>query len=312
MRVSVFINDEAGGETEAREVVRSIQRYGHDIVRLVGKDDRLERLLEKDADAVVAGGGDGTIARVAKLMAGRAQPMAMLPLGTANNIATNLGCTAPVDELIRHWSQARIGHIDLGRVSGPFGERHFLESVGGGLVAETIALMDARPMSDALPPSWRIDRAIDGYLDELAEAEPQPWSLIVDAAEVRDDFLLVEVLNIASIGPRIVLSDRADPSDGLLTLVVARRDDRQRLMHYLHRRTAGDEPPLSLPSWTAREVVVRSGHGRMHIDDEVIDLVPESPVTVSIEPGAVRVLLGPASTCAARGRVSRGRAVCPR
>lgn len=312
MRVSVFINDEAGGETEAREVVRSIQRYGHDIVRLVGKDDRLERLLEKDADAVVAGGGDGTIARVAKLMAGRAQPMAMLPLGTANNIATNLGCTAPVDELIRHWSQARIGHIDLGRVSGPFGERHFLESVGGGLVAETIALMDARPMSDALPPSWRIDRAIDGYLDELAEAEPQPWSLIVDTAEVRDDFLLVEVLNIASIGPRIVLSDRADPSDGLLTLVVARRDDRQRLMHYLHRRTAGDEPPLSLPSWTAREVVVRSGHGRMHIDDEVIDLVPESPVTVSIEPGAVRVLLGPASTCAARGRVSRGQAVCPR
>lgn len=244
MRVSVFINDEAGGETEAREVVRSIQRYGHDIVRLVGKDDRLERLLEKDADAVVAGGGDGTIARVAKLMAGRAQPMAMLPLGTANNIATNLGCTAPVDALISHWSQARSGHIDLGRVSGPFGERHFLESVGGGLVAETIALMDARPMSDALPPSWRIDRAIDGYLDELADAEPQPWS-------------------------------------------------RQRLVHYLHRRTAGDEPPLSLPSWTAREVVVRSGHGRMHIDDEVIDLVPESPVTVSIEPGAVRVLLGP-------------------
>lgn len=295
MRVAVFINDEAGGETEAREVVRAIERHGHEIVRLLGKGDRLERLLEKDADAVVAGGGDGTIARVAKLMAGRAQPMAMLPLGTANNIAANLGCTAPVDALISHWSQAQIRHIDLGRVSGPFGERHFLESVGGGLVAETIASMDARPMSDALPPSWRIDRALDGCLDELANAEPQPWSLIIDAVEVRDDFLLVEILNIASIGPRIVLSDRADPSDGLLTLVVARREDRQRLMHHLHRRTAGDEPPLSLPSWTAREVVVRSGRGRIHIDDEVIDLVPESPVTVAIEPGAVRVLLGPAS-----------------
>jgi len=295
MRVSVFINDEAGGETEAREVVRAIQRHGHEIVRLLGKDDRLERLLEVDADAVVAGGGDGTIASVAKLMAGRAQPMAMLPLGTANNIATNLGCTAPIDALISHWSKAPIRHIDLGRVSGPFGERHFLESVGGGLVAETIALMDARPMSDALPRSWRIDRAIGGYLDELADAEPQPWSLIIDGAEVRDDFLLVEILNIASIGPRIVLSDRADPADGQLTLVVARREERQRLTHYLHRRAAGDEPPLSLPSWMAHEVVVRSGRGRMHIDDEVIDLVPESPVTVSIEPGAVRVLLGPAS-----------------
>jgi diacylglycerol kinase family enzyme len=293
MRVSVFINDGAGGETDVNSIVRAIERHGHEIVRLVGKDDRLERLIEADADVVVAGGGDGTIASVARLMAGRAQPLAMLPLGTANNIATSLGCDAPLEALIAHWSRAPVRRIDLGRVSGPFGERRFLESVGGGLVAESIAMMDARPMSDELPPSWRIDRALDGYLDQLSLAEPHPWSLVIDGIEARDHFLLVEILNIASIGPRIVLSDRADPTDGQLTLVVARREDRQRLLHYLHRRTAGDEPPLSLPSWTAREVVVGSG-GRMHVDDDVLELAPGSVVTVSVEPGAVGVLPGPA------------------
>jgi diacylglycerol kinase family enzyme len=295
MRVSVFINDDAGGQTDARAITRLIERHGHEVVCLIGKDHPLERLLGEDADIVVAGGGDGTIARVARLMAGRAQPLAMLPLGTANNIAAALGCDAPVDALIASWSGAPVGRIDLGRATGPFGERYFLESVGGGLVAEGIALMDARPISDALPPSWRIDRALDGFLEELKDAEAAPWSLCVDGTEVQARFLLVEILNIASIGPRIVLSDRADPADGQLTLVVARDPDRTRLMQYLRTRTMGGAPLLSLSSWLASEVVVQAGTGRMHIDDEVVELPPGAPVTVSIDPGAVRVLLGPAT-----------------
>lgn len=293
MRVSVFINDDAGGETNVQEVVRAIERHGHEIVRLVGKDDALEKLLEVDADAVIAGGGDGTIASVARLMAGRPQPLAILPLGTANNIAVSVGCAAPLESLIANWPQAPVRRIDLGRVSGPFGERWFLEGVGGGLVAETIALMDARPMSDTLPPSWRIDRALDGYLEKLADADTQPWLLQFDGTDMRDQFLLVEILNMRSIGPNIVLSEHADPTDGQLTLVVARAADRQPLMDYLRMRTSGNEPSLSLSWWPAHEVVFQTGARRMHIDDDVIELESEARVAVSIDAGAVSVLWGP-------------------
>ena len=76
-------------------------------------------------------------------------------------------------------------------------------------------------------------------------------------------------------------------------MVLARGADRQRLMHYLRTRTSGGAPRLSLTSCPVRDAIVNIGSGLMHIDDEVIELDRGTPVTVSVEPGAVQVLQGP-------------------
>ena len=117
------------------------------------------RAVRADAELIVAAGGDGTVAAVAREMPGRELALAVLPLGTANNIALSLGCDGPLDALIEHWTQARVIHADLGVARGPWGERRFVEGVGGGLVARSIAASTpSRSISRTRPrngSSWR-------------------------------------------------------------------------------------------------------------------------------------------------------------
>lgn len=293
MRVSMLINPDAGGDTDADTILRAVQRHGHEIVSVIDTSDRLDRLLEGDADLVVACGGDGTAAQVAKLMAGRPCPMTVLPLGTANNIAISLGCDGALDALIDHWQAHDVRPMDLGRACGPFGERRFVESLGGGLVADTIAMMDARGTLDSLPVSWRLDRAIDGYLEKLADAHPLEWRVEADGANRTGSYLLVEILNIKSIGPRIVVADDADSADGALTLAVATGHDGHELARYFLTRVVGAERPLWLTTSHHTTLTLGGGSGHLHIDDEVIDIGPQARVTVEVEPGALAVLRGP-------------------
>ena len=61
------------------------------------------KILESHADLVVAAGGDGTVATAARVLAGRKIPLAILPLGTANNIARSLNSDGPLDTLVASW-----------------------------------------------------------------------------------------------------------------------------------------------------------------------------------------------------------------
>jgi diacylglycerol kinase (ATP) len=82
----------------------------------------------------VISGGDGTVGKVATLLIGNRTPIAILPMGTANNIATTLGLTnRSVPDLIKGWTNARPVNFDAGLAKGPWGSQHFIEGFGIGL-----------------------------------------------------------------------------------------------------------------------------------------------------------------------------------
>ena len=213
----------------ASEVARLIARHGHEVVRVVDRDDGVEALFPSPLDLVVAAGGDGTVALVAREMPGHDVPLTVLPLGTANNIALSLGCSGPLDLLIEHWAAARVRHADLGVARGPWGERRFIEGVGGGLVARAIAAIDAQPLDASHPPVERLELAIGGFLNVMNRLRPAPWTLRIDGERFDEDCLLVEILNIKSIGPNFVVSPAADPFDGSLTVAIATDAHREQL-----------------------------------------------------------------------------------
>lgn len=68
-------------------------------------EEALQRALDGPADVVIIGGGDGTVASAATLMAGKGKPLGVLPLGTFNLAARDIGM--PLD-----WKEATLALID--------------------------------------------------------------------------------------------------------------------------------------------------------------------------------------------------------
>lgn len=289
MRVAVFYNDDAGGSPAAADIRAAIEKHGHHVVNVVEKGDGVERLFELASDLIVAAGGDGTVASVAREVAGHDVPLAVLPLGTANNIAKALHDDATSEHLVARWDTAERRRIDLGMARGHWGERRFVEAVGVGLVPASIISTRSEPLEgdDVLS---NISSAILRYLEVLSRFEPRRWSLHVDGEDISGDFIAVEVLNIRSVGPNLVLCDDADPYDGDFCIVTVGEAERDEMRRYLRERINGQDSRVVLPARRARHVELH-GRGDTHIDDEVLRSAIPGRVSIHIEAAAVEVLV---------------------
>src|SRR5215471_12012448 len=146
MRVTLLRNPKAGEKNRSKAELRSlIREAGHEVTYQSIKRAGWERVLEQDCDLVAVAGGDGSVAKVAKKLLGRRVPIAILPIGTANNIFKTLHLAEmPIEEMISKWSAAPHKKFDLGIANGPWGSRPFIESVGVGLFASTMSRLDSR------------------------------------------------------------------------------------------------------------------------------------------------------------------------
>lgn len=288
MRVVLFHNEDAGDGSSVDEITTLLERHGHQLVNVVDKEFSVERILESHADLVVAAGGDGTVATAARVLAGRKVPFAILPLGTANNIAKSLCYDGPLDELVAGWADAEPQSLDVGIARGEWGERIFFESVGAGLIPSGIAAAKAQEG----PSTSKPEDAVRTFREVLARLEPQRWTISLDGREQTGEFLLVEVLNIPSIGPNLVLSDEASPSDGLFSVVIATEQHRRVLDAYLAHRIGGGDRPLSMPPLHASRVEIR-GSTEVHVDDQLLDTRSPQTVSMTIEPAVLQFLPGP-------------------
>ncbi len=289
VKIGLIHNHRAGDALSVEDLTQAIHRQGHEVVAVGSKSDgplalRLDRL-----DLVVAAGGDGTIAAVARAMAGSLVPLGILAMGTANNIALSLGIPTDIDGAVATWATARPRPLDLGVATGPWGERWFVESVGGGLVTHSIVVMD-RQAEESPTTTEQLARAVSAHADVLGLSDPVPWRLVLDGEPIEGEFLLLEVLNMATIGPNLTLTESASPWDGRLTVVAATEEDRPAVASYLHRRASGNGHPPSLRTWHGRELTIGVGD-RLHVDDTVVGDVGATGARVRIEPGAVRVLV---------------------
>jgi diacylglycerol kinase family enzyme len=85
--------------------------------------------LEGSPDAIVAGGGDGTVNAVASVLAGGSTPLGVLPLGTLNHFAKDLHIPLDLDKAVQAIAQRHVERVDVGRV----GDRIFLNNASIGL-----------------------------------------------------------------------------------------------------------------------------------------------------------------------------------
>ena len=151
MNVTLIYNPDAGSDNQPSddEIVNLIRSAGHSAECQSSNQIGWEKALEKPVDLVAVSGGDGIVGKVAKRMIGKHTPLAVLPMGTANNVANALGVAdRPLDQLIAGWNSAHRMKFDVGAASGPWGSTYFIEGLGLGIFTETMARLDARKNID--------------------------------------------------------------------------------------------------------------------------------------------------------------------
>ena len=287
MRICLYWNPTAGDQMPLDEITSAIRRAGHQIISVLQHKDDPASAMRMGVDVLVAAGGDGTVARAGRALAGGTLPMAILPLGTANNIATSLGIADDPMTAIADWQTQKIVRIDVGVVTDQGGDHLFIEGVGTGLLPRGIT-RGRTNATDHADASAEVEWARDMFLDALSDLRPHHSTLRIDDEEVAGDYLLVEVLNIASVGPRLRLSAETTPADGFLSVVIAADADRDAIR--MHLNESSDEPDSHawLKSWRARRIEVCGWH-EYHVDDEVCASTT-GKLTITIRPSSLPVL----------------------
>jgi diacylglycerol kinase (ATP) len=293
MKISLVHNPTAGDGQDVDEVIQLLSDAGHEVRHRSSKDN-WKKLLQDPGDLLVAAGGDGTVRKVAVAAAEIDVPFAALPIGTANNIAKTLELLGDAHDLVRSWDAPALLPIDLGEVRAGDDSLRFVEGVGGGWIAELIA------RGGEVDDEFRLlgretDRALHLLADILRGNEPAPWRIAADGSDLSGDYLAVEILNIRFVGPNIPLAIEADPSDGLLDLVVVTRSDRDALLEYLDQRlhlAGGEMPPLRSVQVRRVELGVPPG-AHLHVDDRewLMDRDEGEPIELDVRslPGAVKM-----------------------
>jgi diacylglycerol kinase family enzyme len=119
MRAMVFHNPTAGANGSEKEAILSaLKLAGIQAGYFSVKKPDWEKALGKSVDLIVAAGGDGTIGKIMRAMPDRSVPVAILPLGTANNVARSLGIAGTPQELVETWKIEHTFPLNLGAIKG--------------------------------------------------------------------------------------------------------------------------------------------------------------------------------------------------
>lgn len=236
MPKAILVHNASAGtrEPSLENLTAMIEAAGYRVKYRNSKAPDLEAKLDKQGDLVVAAGGDGTIAKVAKILLAKPEvgsPLAILPIGTANNIALSLGITEPPEALIPRWNETPLRKLSHGIAHAHWGEQRFIEGVGLGSLAEATT-----PKPKGESPKGRKARINAGriaFRKAIKHAKPERLYVTVDGTRIEDEVVLIEILNISQVGPRLRLAPNADPGDNLLDVAYVTTEHRGALLEWL-------------------------------------------------------------------------------
>lgn len=248
MHLLVIHNPDSGdGSWSQERVVRLLKDAGH-TVHLIDRDADWRAHLHAGEDLVVAVGGDGTVHDVIFELRNRpGARMAVLPTGTANNLAHALGFTAGDDfaQRVGGWPQNE-QTVQIARIHDGDVAHDFLESAGAGVFAEFVSTKG----SGNRPPSRALLAARDKFLALLLDAEPVLVTLEIDGTSLVREFLLVEVLNAPLFGPRLEVAPAESVAVKLLSAWAVAPEQREAAAQWIS--TGAGEPDRFLLGRGAR------------------------------------------------------------
>ena len=288
MRATLFHNPTAGGgKFTKKELVTALRLGGLNPRYSSTKGSRFKKELARAENLVVVAGGDGTVAKVIAQLPDRHVPVAILPLGSANNIARSFGVAGAPYELAEILHPLYWQKLSMGIVRGPWGRRRFVEAVGLG----PLARMMKKPSLDRAEGVHSLLGGRNELRRIMRTAKPLDIDVRIDGKPLPGDILAIEIMNIVYTGPGLPLAPSADPGDRMLEIICVRPSDRKAMTAWI-KEPQHRHPPVSVRRGRRIDIVWRGDP--MRVDDDIIDRPDgDATVTVWLERVAAKILVPP-------------------
>lgn len=241
---------------------------------------RVKEMLKQGADLVFVWGGDGTVQRCIDVLAGSDATMAILPAGTANLFATNLGIPKDLEAAVRIGLHGARRTLDVGTVNG----ERFGVMAGTGLDALMIREADSG-LKDAV---GRMAYLWTGAKN--VRREPVKTKIFVDGHRwFKGDATCVLVGNVGKVIGGIAAFEGARPDDGRLDVGVVTADGLWQWARTLSRTAFGDASASPfVQTTTAKTIEVRLDH-KVPYEMDGGDRPKAKRLDIEVEPGALSV-----------------------
>jgi YegS/Rv2252/BmrU family lipid kinase len=285
--IPVIINPISGSITGKRiaRALDVLEAGGLQLVRLVtekrGQAEALARReAEKGAPFIIAAGGDGTFNEVVNGLAGTGVPMGILPLGTSNLLALELGIPLSGKKAARRILEGTPREVSLGRILVDGNTRYFCLMAGIGFDADVVSALRRGSIN-------RLGKAayiIMGF--RLAASwNPKPLTVRTPDGEYTCHSLIAS--NARKYAGKFTIAPHAGIADEHLHLVMLLGPRRGQLLRFAWGILTGTHlRQQGVKYVTARELDV-SGSANIQIDGDYLDT---GPAHVSIVPRALRLI----------------------
>ncbi|TAK14364.1 MAG: hypothetical protein EPO32_02070 [Anaerolineae bacterium] len=249
--------------------------------------DVVSKAIQSGIKLIVVAGGDGTIGSVLEHMVGKDVILGVIPTGTRNNVAFNLGIPGDIAESVALLRHGRRMKIDVGRVHRGRTRRWFLEGVALGVVSDLYPMADEFQHGDLAQ--------IGGLLSTILSSTPSQLRINMDGRKhlVATAYLMM-VTNMPFLGPHFQISPRVSFKDGLLDVFTFSDMTKLNLFLYAMLSRGGLVEDEGIKHFRARDINIISKPEMSVLADGV--QLGGGSLSVHIYPRAITVMTGTAVT----------------
>jgi diacylglycerol kinase (ATP) len=296
LRAKLIFNAGSGRPEESPQQLAAILSAMQDEqilpeVYTVRPDTQIETVVRQAIKSgiklIVVAGGDGTVDGVVGAMVGSNATLGIIPTGTRNNVAFNLGIVGDIADSVALLRRGRRLKIDVGRVHAGHSRHWFLEAAAIGLVS------DLYPMADDIQHGNLT--MIGELLSKFVSAAPSRLHMDYDGRRpLITSALMMVVTNMPFLGPHFQISPKVSFRDGRLDVFAFSDMTKLNVVSYAMLSQFGLAADVSIRHYRVKHASIRS-MPRMPVLADGIQL-GEGSLSVHIQPRALAVMAGSALT----------------
>ena len=249
---------------------------------------RALRAVKAEFDVVVAVGGDGAVLQVVQALAETPVALGIVPLGTGNLLAGNLGIPHKLDDAVAILLAGKRRQIDLGRVAIGGGHKFFSVACGIGFDAEVM-----KATKPSQKRRWGKLAYVASAVTQSHRVRNVSHGLTIDGVTSVLEATQLFVANMGRMGLGVRPRLDIEPDDGLLDVIAIEASGRFPALlagwEALRQDDEGESPGGRAFRASAKKVRIETDPSRLvEIDGSVVG---STPIKIAIRPAALTVMV---------------------